>query len=169
MKITGGIIISFCLFTFISCTSVSNKSDDIVTTVKFDHKTFSGQRQLWRDSNVRNYQYQLSAIGAFPYFGTVYVENGNYKSNTPLESYFDITNFLDYSTINKIYETIERMFDLNNKEDQSEKAVYMTEISVEYDKINHIPLAIEYHYHIPTDVAFDTTSIYRIANFQKSE
>ena len=169
MKITGGILISFCLFTFISCTSVSNKSDDIATTVKFDRKTFSEQRQLWRDSNVRNYQYQLSAIGAFPYFGTVYVQDGNYKSDTPLERYFDITNFLDYSTIDKIYETIEKMFDSHNNKEQSERTVYMTEISVEYDEINHIPLSIKYHYHIPPNVAFDGTSNYRIADFLKSE
>ena len=165
MKITAGLIISFCLFTFISCTSVS-KADNMV---KFEHKTFSEQRQLWRDSHTRNYQYQLFAIGFIGYYGTVYIEDGNYKNDTPLEKYFDITNFLDYSTINKIYETIERMFELNNTDEQSEKAVYMTEIAVEYDKINHVPLTIKYHYHIPPDVAFDGTFDYKITNFLKLE
>ena len=168
MKTMSGIIISFCLFTFISCRSTS-KSDDIIQTVKFDHKVFSEQRRLWHDSNVKNYRYQLSAIGPFPYHGTVYVQDGNYKNDTPLDSSFEITNFLEYSTINKIYETIERMFDSNNNKEQSEKAVYMTEISVEYDTINHVPLAIKYHYHIPPDVAFDGTSDYKITNFLKME
>ena len=169
MKITAGIIIPFCLFTFISCATGVSKSDDIVKTVKFDHKTFSRQRQLWHDANVRNYQYQLFAIGFIYYYGTVYVEDGNYKNDTPLESYFDITNFMDYSTIDKIYETIERMFDSNNNREQSEKTVYMTEISVEYDTISHIPVTIKYHYHIPPDVAFDGTSDYKITNFLKLE
>jgi hypothetical protein len=168
MKITAGIIISFCLFTFISCAGVS-KSGGIKNTVKFDHETFSEQKQLWHDSNVRNYQYQLFAIGFISYYGTVYVEDGKYKNDTPLDTNFDINDFPDYSTIDKIYETIGRMFDLNNNEGQSEKAVYMTEISVEYDKINHVPLTIKYHYHIPPDVAYDGTSDYKIMNFLKLE
>jgi hypothetical protein len=168
MKITAGIIISFCLFTFISCTSVSRSGSE-KKTIQFDQRTFSEQHQLWRDSNVRNYQYQLFAIGFIPYYGTVFVEDGKYKNDTPLDTNFDINGFLDYSTIDKIYETIERMFDLNNNEGKSEKAVYMTEISVEYDKVNHIPLTIKYHYHIPPDVAYDGTSDYKITNFLKSE
>jgi hypothetical protein len=43
----------------------------------------------------------------------------------------------------------------------------MTEISVEYDKTNHVPLTIKYHYHIPPDVAYDGTSDYKIMNFLK--
>jgi hypothetical protein len=140
----------------------------MVKTVKFDHKTFSEQRQLWHDSDVRNYRYQLFAIGYISYYGTVYVEDGNFKNDTPLDRDFDITDFLDYSTIDKIYETIERMFDSNKNKEQSKKAVYMTELSVEYDTINHVPLTIKYHYHIPPDVAFDGTSEYKITNFLSS-
>ena len=165
MKIIASLIFSFCLLTCICCTTVS-KHDDVV---KFDHKTFSEQRQLWRDSNVKNYQYQLSAIGFVYYYGTIYVEDKNYKNNTSLVSNSDITNFLDYSTIDKVYETIEKMFDSNNNKEQLEKTVYMTEISVEYDKINHVPLAIKYLYHIPPDIAFDGTSNYKITNFLKLE
>jgi hypothetical protein len=117
---------------------------------------------------VRDYQYQLFAIGFIPYYGTVFVEDGKYKNDAPLDMNFDINGFLDYSTIDKVYETIERMFD-SNKEELSEKAVYMTRISVEYDKVNHVPLAIKYHYHIPPDVAFDGTVDYKIADFQKLE
>jgi len=168
MKAIEGIIISFFLFTFISCTSVS-KSNNIEKTVKFDHKTFSEQRQLWHSSNVRNYQYQLFAIGYISYYGTVYVEDGKYKNDSPLDKYFDINNHLNYSTIDKIYETIETIFNSNNNKEQSEKTVYMTEISVEYDKINHIPLTIKYNYYIPPDVAFDVTSNYKIKNFLKLE
>jgi hypothetical protein len=164
MKTTANIITSLYLFTFISCVGVSNPGG-IKQTIKFDYKTFSDQRQLWHNSNVRNYQFQLFAIGFIPYYGTVYVEDGKYKNNTPLDTNFDFNIFLDYSTIDKIYETIERMF--NNNKEQSEKAVYMTEISVEYDKINHIPLTIKYHYHIPPDVAYDGTTDYKITNFLK--
>jgi hypothetical protein len=168
MKITAGIIIPLCLFTIISCTGVS-KSGGIKKTVEFDQKTFSEQKQLWHDSNVRNYQYQLFAIGFISYYGTVFVEDGNYKNDTPLDTNFDINDFQDYSTIDKIYETIGKIFDLNNNnnKEQSEKTVYMTEISVEYDKINHVPLTLKYHYHIPPDVAYDGTSDYKITNFQK--
>jgi hypothetical protein len=166
MKITAGIIVSLCLFTFISCAGVSN-SGGMKKTVEFDYKTFSEQKRLWLDSNVTHYQYQLFAIGFIPYYGTVFVEDGKYKNDTPLDMNFDINNFIDYSTIDKVYETIERMFDSNNNEGQSEKAVYMTRISVEYDIINHVPLTIKYHYHIPPDVAFDGTVDYKIADFQK--
>jgi hypothetical protein len=168
MKITAGIIVSFCLFTLISCAGVS-KSGGKKKTVEFDHKSFLEQKQLWLDTNVRNYQYQLFAIGFISYYGTVYVEDGNYINDTPLDMNFDINNFLDYSTIDKVYETIGRMFDSNNNDGQSEKAVYMTRISVEYDKINHVPLTIKYHYHIPPDVAYDGTSDYKIENYQKLE
>jgi hypothetical protein len=167
MKITAGIVVSFCLFTLISCAGVS-KFGGMKKTVEFDQKTFSEQKRLWHDSNVTHYQYQLFAIGFIPYYGTVFVEDGKYKNDAPLDMNFDINDFLDYSTIDKVYETIGRMFD-SNKEELSEKAVYMTRISVEYDKINHVPLTIKYHYHIPPDVAYDGTSDYKIENFQKLE
>ena len=65
--------------------------------VKFDQKTFIEQRQLWQDSNVKDYQYQLSAI-------LIEYDKINYKyysaPNIAVDGtfHYEITNFnkLDY-------------------------------------------------------------------------
>jgi len=146
-----------------SCVNLSEPA----AQVKFDKKTFVEQRQLWQKANIKNYQYQLSAIGFIYYYGTIFVENGKIKNDLPSVENSNIENFINYSTIDEIYKTIEETFTFHNNKKQSEKDVYYTEIFVEYDKINHIPIDIIYYYYAPSDVALDGTFHYRIAEFSK--
>ena len=159
------IIICFAVFIFFSCVN----SPESTLQVKFDQKTFFEQRKLWQEANVKNYQYHLSAIGFIHYYGTIFVENGQIKNDLPSVEYSDIENFMNYSTIDEIYKTIEEIFTFYNNKKQSEKDVYYTEIFVEYDKIKHIPTEIIYSYYAPSDVALDGTFHYRITEFSKKD
>jgi len=159
-------IIIICLvFIFVSCDDLFK----ITVQVKFDQKTFTEQRRLWQQSNIKNYQYQLSAIGFIPYNGTIFVENGQFKNDLPSGEYFYIGNFQEYSTIDEIYKTIEELYNIYNNTKQSKKDVYCTEIFIEYDKTNHIPIKIRYYYYCPPNVALDGTFYYEITEFSKSD
>ena len=144
-----------------SCNSLS----EFTVQIKFDQKTFIEQRQLWQQANIKNYQYQLSAIGFIYYYGTIFVENGQIKNDLPSVEDSNIENFISYSTIDEIYKTIEDIFNSYNNTKQSKVKVYYTEIFVEYDKINHIPIDIIYSYYTPSNVAHDGTFHYIIAEF----
>jgi hypothetical protein len=147
-------------------------SCDLFTTtvnVKFDQKTFNEQRQLWQASNVKNYQYQFYAMGFDSYRGTIIVENGIFKNDITSDEYDHIEYFMDYSNIDEIYKTIEKSFYLYNNTKQSINDFYYTEISVKYDKINHIPVKINYNYYNPPAVAVDGTFYYEVNNFSKSD
>jgi len=160
------IIIICAVFTFFSCANLS----EIKVQVKFDKKTFVEQRQLWQQANIKNYQYQLSAFGGISYYsGTIFVENNQIKKDLPSVEGTDIENFMDYSTIDEIYKTIEERFNSYNNTKRSKKEVYYTEIIVEYDKAKHIPIDIIYRFYIPSDVVFDGTSHYKIAEFNKRD
>ena len=80
------IIIICAVSTFFSCANLS----EFTVQVKFDQKTFAEQRQLWQQANVKNYQYQLSAIGFIYYYGTIFVENGQYENDLPSVEYSNI-------------------------------------------------------------------------------
>jgi len=157
-----GIIIICVVSTFFSCANLS----EFTVQVKFDQETFVEQRQLWQQANIKNYQYQLSAIGFIYYYGTIFVENGQYKNDLPSTEDSNIENFRSYSTIDEIYKSIEETFNSYNNTKRSKKDVYPTEIFVEYDKAKHIPIDIIYRYYVPSDVAFDGTSHYKIAEFK---
>jgi hypothetical protein len=159
------IIIICVVSTFFSCANLS----EFAVQVKFDQKIFVEQRQLWQQTNIKNYQYQLSAIGFIYYYGTIFVENGQFKNDLPSVEYTNIENFTDYSTIDEIYKTIEKMFKSYNNTKRSKKDVYLTEIFVEYDKAKHIPIDIIYRYYAPSNVALDGTFHYKIAEFSKRE
>ena len=159
------IVIISLVFIFFSCDDLSK----FTVQVKFDQKTFAEQRQLWQEANVKNYQYQLSAIGFIGYRGKIFVENGQFKNDLTSTEHSEIENFMDYSTIDETYKTIEERFKLNNNTEQSKKDFYLTEILVEYDKINHIPIKINYHYYCPPDLAVDGTFYYEITEFSKKD
>jgi hypothetical protein len=159
------IVIISLVFIFLSCDDLSK----FTVQVKFDQKTFAEQRQLWQEANVKNYQYQLSAIGFMGYGGTIFVENGQFKNDLTSSEYSNIENFMDYSTIDEIYKTIEEAFNSYNNTEQSKNDVYYTEIIVEYDKINHIPIIINYHYYAPSNIAVDGTFYYEIIEFSKRD
>jgi hypothetical protein len=137
--------------------------------VKFNQKTFNEQRELWQASNVKNYQYDFSAIGFASYYGTIFVENGNFKNDLPSEGNSGLYYFMSYSTIDEIYKTIEEKFLSYNDTKQSLKDFYYTEILVVYDKINHIPASIKYKYNNNPLVAVDGTFDFEINNFNKQD
>jgi len=158
-------IIICAVFMLFSCVNLS----EFTVQVKFDQKTFIEQRQLWQKANIKNYQYQLSAIGFIYYYGTIFVENGRINKDVASVENSNIENFMNYSTIDDIYKTIEEMYNSYNNTKQSKKDVYCTEIKVEYDKMKHIPIDIIYSYYAPSDVAHDGTFHYRIAEFNERD
>jgi len=123
-------------------------------TVKFDQEAFNEQKQLWQASDIKGYSYYLSM--AYPpasgYNGTIIVENGLYFDNIPeLNDIGDDYDWKKYSTIDEIYLTIERIFIDNSNIKVSRNDVYLEEIIVEYNKLNHIPLKINYIYYYPSN------------------
>jgi hypothetical protein len=141
--------------------------------VEFDQKTFNKQRKLWQESNVKNYQYHFRASGFIGYSGLVLVENGTYKDD--LSSYDQSENgrlmnsFPEYSSIDKIYETIEERFKDTNNTKQSTMDSYLKKINVKYDKVNHIPIEIYYDYYVPPIVVVDGTFHYEFSDFAISD
>ena len=137
--------------------------------VKFDKKTFIEQRKLWQLSNTKDYEYHLFASGFGSYYGKIIVENGNFNNDVILHENSQsvvVSGFLNYSTIDLVYETIEKMFNsCNNSTKKSD--FYYTEILVEYDKTNHIPIKINYKYYCSPNLAVDGTFDYTITNFNK--
>jgi hypothetical protein len=137
--------------------------------VEFDQKTFNEQRQLWQASNVKDYQYEFLAYGFTGYCGTIFVENSNFKNALPSEEDSNFYYFMNYSTIDEIYKTIEEKYFSYNDTKQSLKDFYYTEILVVYDKINHIPTSIKYKYNSRPLVAVDGTFDFEINNFIKPD
>ena len=83
-----------------------------------------------------------------------------------------------YSTVDIIYKTVEDIFNAHKDFEFYEKgspfykkdSLYLEEIYVEYDKINHIPTKILYYWHIPEDLYIDGPPYnYSIKNFEKME
>ena len=141
--------------------------DEVI--VKFDEKTFIEQKKLWQLSNTKDYEYHLHASGFMNYYGKIIVENGSFSDEVILHEYphsVAVSNFLNFSTIDLVYESIEEM--LNSCSNGTKKSdFYYTEILVEYDKINHIPIKISYLYYCSPRLAVDGTFDYTITNFNK--
>ena len=162
------LVVNALLFVLLSVCIMSCDLFKSTVYVKFDQKTFNEQKKLWQTSNVKNYQYEFLASGFIGYHGTVVVENGNFKNDLPLYEYSDFKGFMDYSTIDKIYKTIEESFyEYNNTKQSIINDFYYTEILVEYDRINHIPVNITYDYNTPQMTAIDGTFDYEINNFSR--
>ena len=155
----NGIATVFALFClFISC------QDDNVR-VKFDERTYNEQKQLWQASNTKDYEYHLFASGFMMYYGKIIVEDGIFKNEEILHEHSVSTIGLGYSTIDNIYERFEEIFKFYNGTKKSD--LYCKEISVEYDKINHIPIKINYIYYASPGLEVDGTFNYTISNFKK--
>jgi hypothetical protein len=137
--------------------------------IKFDLATFNEQRKLWQESNTKNYQYNLLAVGFNPYDGIMIVENGEFKECIPEIDYFTegINGYWHYSTIDEIYEWIEKEYTSNNNKIQDKSEPYLEEIYIEYDKTNHIPIKINDIYYIPSGVSITGTFYYEINSFEK--
>ncbi|MDR2145407.1 MAG: DUF6174 domain-containing protein [Tannerella sp.] len=138
------------------------KKDEVI--VKFDEKTFIEQKKLWQLSNTKDYEYHLLANGFVSYYGKIFVENGSFKNDEILHEYSHL--MLNYSTIDLVYKTIEEIFHSSNN-GTKKSGFYYTEIVVEYDKVNHIPIKINYKYYSSPNLSIDGTFDYTITNFNK--
>jgi len=135
----------------------------VAAGLKFDGRTFGEQRRLWRSSGTKDYSYDLAALGYISYEGTVSVVNGDFKGDDP--DWGTIEEFLEYSTIDKVYDEIEAMFLKHKDAEQSKSDFHFTEIAVEYDTANHIPTKIFHKYYCPPNLAVDGTFVFEIRNF----
>ena len=140
-------------------------SKDDYVKVTFDKKTFFEQKQLWQASNTKDYEYQFHANGFYGYWGTVTVENGNFKNYQSVLEFFPSSIPLHHSTIDNIYSTIEEMFNTSNGAKKSD--FYYTEISVQYDKTNHIPIKFVYEFYQSPNLAVDGNFHFEITDFKK--
>ena len=164
LSLRKAVAIAIC-FTIMTVFSGCNKDEVIV---KFDEKTFFEQKKLWQLSNTKDYEYQLRANGFVYYYGKIIVENGSFSNDIILHENSDsvVSGFLNYSTIDLVYEIIEEMFNLcNNRTEKSD--FYYTEVVVKYDKTNHIPIKINYKYYCSPNLEVDGTFDYTITNFNK--
>jgi|GEM_PF-4084214 hypothetical protein len=160
--------IAICLTATIVFSACNKDDENENVTVKFDEKTFFEQKELWQQSNTKDYEYRLRAYGFMYYYGKIIVEDGDFINDVVLHenSLPIVSGFSNYSTIDLVYETIEEMFNsCNNGTERSD--FYYTEIIVEYDKTNHIPIKINYKYYCSPDLAIDGTFDYTIADFNK--
>jgi hypothetical protein len=149
-------------FVVISFVVISCPNEDTVY-VKFDRDTFTEQRQLWQQSNVKNYKYDLVVAGKVGITYTIIIEDGNFKNSSPQT----LAN-TGYSTIDEIYKTIEEeSLNLYNIALQTKSDGYYAEILVEYDKVNHIPIEIQYIYNRYPYPPVGEPSYYKINNFNK--
>jgi hypothetical protein len=133
--------------------------------VKFDEKVFLEQKKLWQSSITKNYQYDLFTGGFLLYHGRITVENGDFVKEEIINEYTNISIPESYSTIDKIYDTIEETFNNNNGVKKSD--FYIKEISVEYDRIHHIPTRIINHYYASPKLEVDGNFIFLITNFDR--
>ena len=142
--------------------SFSCGKDDFVN-VKFDYKTFIEQKKLWQESITKNYQYDLFTSGFLLYHGKITVENGDFVKEEIINEHSHTSVSLGYSTIDNIYETIEGIFNRTNGMKKS--VFYYTKISVEYDKVNHIPTNIVFSYYAAPKLEVDGNFSFTITNF----
>jgi hypothetical protein len=70
-----------------------------------------------------------------------------------------------YSSIDKIYESIESLY--NDQQGAKKSDFYYTDILVEYDKVNHIPIQIDYGYYCSPYLEVDGNFSFSISNFKE--
>ena len=165
-RLSSGKVVAIAICLVVMTAFFGCNKDELI--VKFDEKTFIEQKKLWQLSNTKDYEYHLLASGFVYYYGKIIVENGSCSNDVILHEYSHsaVSGFLNYSTIDLIYETIEEMFN-SCKNGTKKSDFYYTEILVEYDIINHIPIKINYKYYCSPNLAVDGTLYYTITNYNK--
>ena len=137
-----------------------------VVNVKFDEKTYLTQKQLWQSSNIQDYRYEIFSHGFSIYHAEITVENGDFKEEVLLNE--DASSIIpNYTTIDKIFESIGSVF--YNYQGSQKSDYYCTEISVEYDKVNHIPIQVRFEYYVSPDLAVDGNYQFDISNFSTND
>jgi hypothetical protein len=130
--------------------------------VEFDYNTFKKEKLLWNSSKPANYQFKLeydiygsSNNGSISANTLIVVENGVYKTQIPKYT-IDEDGYTSRSyrneTITDIYEYIEREYKKFHKNRPGSVSSYLTEIEIEYDTRNHIPVEVKLHYYCPTAI-----------------
>jgi hypothetical protein len=165
----GKIIGFFIVFSLILPSCKANKTD---VKVEFDQEAFITHRQKWQQANVNNYKYQLIAYDNKEnkeYSAIITVENGIYKENSHASDDFNINYFLNFSTIDKIYNWLELTYNENDIFRFTKFGIYITNIYAEYDEINHIPIIINYKIKAPFFIDVDGINYFKINNFEKKD
>jgi len=165
----GKIIGLFIVLSLILLSCEANKSN---VKVEFDQEAFIAHRQKWQQANVNNYKYQLIAYDnkeKKEYSAIITVENGIYKENSLTSDDFNINDFLNFSTIDKIYNWLESTYNENDIFRFTKIGAYVTNIYVEYDEINHIPVIINYKIKAPFFIDINGIDYFKINNFEKDE
>ena len=156
------LLVIFVLFS----TCINDFDEEYYVEVVFDQGTFAEQRQLWQESNIKNYQYKFSNnMFFYSYYGILVIESGEFKYDLPETEYSDISKYENFTTIDEIYKTIEETYNSANNTKRTKNDVYITEIIIEYDKINHIPNVIFFKEYVPPDLYIEGTLYYEITNF----
>ena len=161
MKYNAVVLVLLFFLLFTSCENSTEKN----LKVDFDLKTFNEQKQLWQESGIKNYQYLFRSSGEIAYRGTVIVENGNFKGDIPQNELFTIERFMEYSSINAIYDHIETVFENYSNTKWDKEKGYVSKIEVEYDKDNHIPVYIHFYTYTQPGLVFDGVDYSEIQNF----
>lgn len=134
------------LYPFLIIGKVSSK--DIYNTLLIE-------KAKWTEISNQNYSFKVSNVrtgGMARLFNSVIIVENKiaieeiqepYTWEPYLHTVLDV--FPEYSTIDNIYNDIEKFIDFYNKDKINYKG-YCKSISIEYDQINHIPIKIEYDY-----------------------
>jgi len=121
--------------------------------LEFDLDKFNKQKQLWKESNVKDYKFVYQLL--YHYKDEITVKDGK---NVKHES---------NATIDSIYEDIENTFHKSNKKTHSPNDFILWGINVEYDEINHIPIKQDNYYYSDDDGYSENVYTYLIKDFEK--
>ncbi|MBQ1998793.1 MAG: hypothetical protein II220_04835 [Spirochaetales bacterium] len=137
--------------------------------VDFDSETYERELEAWKEAKITKYEYTYEMHGDGGGFYNVSVDGNKCEVTDKITGETYINN--DYR-IEKIYEDIKSHYDWSQgTEINSCDSLYFyySEIIVQYDTVNHIPLTISYIYEVPENLAVDGTFYYKITDFKITE
>ena len=168
MKSKYFLLIVTILFLFISCDLIKTK-----ISIEFDYSLFSMEKNAWKESKPQNYQYDFfrNNPGFEPEMDAlVIVENGFFKEQVPKEGEnwggILLSVSPDYQTIDKIYDNIEYIYNINRTKNADE-SILLTKIIINYDSKNHVPIKTEFYYNVESGVHdVGNYMVYTIKNYK---
>jgi hypothetical protein len=160
-KTLNGIFVILFLALLVSCGDVARSMGigQKNVDVYFHYERFKEEKSLWNSSKPPNYQFNLetdihdnSNKAGFSANTLIIVEKGKYKTQIPNYT-FEETGYTSKSsrneTINDIYEYIESEYLRFHNKKPASRGSYLTEIEIEYDIKNHIPVTVRMWYTNP--------------------
>jgi hypothetical protein len=156
-KIIIGILVILFLVLLVSCggsgggTAISKENVIVV----FDYNKFKKEEALWNTSKPPNYQFNfyLDNNNNLNY-GSVYVntliivENGAFKNQIPVDYNGYTHKTYRNETIDDVYEYIEKEYLRYNNYRPKPTSSTLTQIDIEYDTKNHIPIEVKLCYQL---------------------